>query len=113
MKSGVEVERRTIRPDAEPLMLKFHQTLSDSSVHLRCFHLKALSSRVAHRRLIRRCKIDYENEMALVVDHTAPESSSHEILGVSRVIVTGVSTTALTPIQASKKRFLSNACAEQ
>lgn len=49
-------------------MIKFHQGLSERSVYYRYFHLMKLSQRVAHERLRRICFIDYDREMALVVD---------------------------------------------
>ena len=85
MKNGEEVLIRPIRPEDEPLMVKFHETLSEKSVYLRYFHMENLSARVAHDRLIRKCFIDYDREMALVADRTAPDKDRHEILGVGRL----------------------------
>jgi acetyltransferase len=85
MKDGTEVVIRPIRPEDEPLMVQFHGTLSDSSVYLRFFHMEKLDSRVAHDRLVRKCFIDYDREMALVVDRTDPRTGLHELLGVGRL----------------------------
>jgi len=85
MKYGVEITIRPIRPEDEPLIAKFHETLSDRSVYLRYFHMERLSSRVAHERLIQKCFIDYDREMALVADFENPQSRQHEILGVGRL----------------------------
>ncbi|HLJ40646.1 MAG TPA: bifunctional acetate--CoA ligase family protein/GNAT family N-acetyltransferase [Candidatus Acidoferrales bacterium] len=85
MKNGEEVIIRPIRPEDEPLMVKFHETLSEKSVYLRYFHMENLSARIAHDRLIRKCFIDYDEEMALVADRTAPDIGHHEILGVGRL----------------------------
>ena len=68
MKNGTEVTLRPIRPEDEPLMVKFHETLSDRSVYLRYFYSLSLSSRVAHDRLVRICFVDYDREMAIVAD---------------------------------------------
>jgi acetyltransferase len=68
MKTGEDVVIRPIRPEDEPLMAKFHETLSDRTVYLRYFHMENLSSRVAHERLISKCFIDYDREMALIVE---------------------------------------------
>jgi hypothetical protein len=57
-----------IRPEDEPLMVKFHKTLSDRSVHLRYFGLVSLERRIMHERLRRVCFIDYDREIALVAD---------------------------------------------
>ena len=67
------------------MMAKFHETLSDESVFLRYFHLESLSARVAHERLIRNCFIDYDREMALVVERVSPSTGEREILAVGRL----------------------------
>jgi acetyltransferase len=85
MKDGREVVIRPIRPEDEPLMAEFHGTLSESTVYLRYFHMQKLDSRVAHDRLIRKCFIDYDREMAVVADHTDPQTGRHELLGVGRL----------------------------
>jgi acetyltransferase len=82
---GVEVTIRPIRPEDEPLMVKFHKTLSDRSVHLRYFGLVSLETRIMHQRLRRVCFIDYDREIALVADLKNPDGT-HQILGVGRLI---------------------------
>ena len=82
---GTQVVIRPIRPEDEPLLVKFHGTLSDRSVSLRYFHAMKLTARVAHERLIRICFIDYDREMALVADRKNPETGEHEIRGVGRL----------------------------
>lgn len=82
MKDGTEVTIRPIRPEDEPLMIKFHETLSDLSVYTRYFYLIKLSKRVAHERLTRICFIDYDREMRLVADRKDPETGMHQILGL-------------------------------
>ncbi len=84
-KNGTKTLIRPIRPEDEPAMAKFHETLSDRSVYLRFFHLEKLSSRVAHARLLRKCFIDYDREMALVAERTNPESEQHCIMAVGRL----------------------------
>ena len=85
MKDGTQVLLRPIRPEDEPAMAKFHETLSDRSVYLRYFHMEKLSSRVAHERLMRKCFIDYDREMALVADLMNHASGTHEIIAVGRL----------------------------
>jgi acetyltransferase len=85
MKDGTEVLLRPIRPEDEPAMVKFHETLSERSVYLRYFHMENLSLRVAHERLIRKCFIDYDREIALVAEHANPTSGDHEIIAVGRL----------------------------
>ncbi len=86
MKNGTEVTLRPIRPEDEPLMVKFHQTLSDRTVYLRYFYSLSLSSRVAHDRLVRICFVDYDREMAMVADHRDAKTGQHQILGVGRLV---------------------------
>lgn len=82
---GVEVTIRPIRPEDEPLMVKFHKTLSDRSVHLRYFGLVSLERRIMHERLRRVCFIDYDREIALVAD-LKNRDGTHQILGVGRLV---------------------------
>ncbi len=84
-KNGSEFILRPIRPEDEPLIVKFHGTLSNRSVTLRYFHAMTLSSRVAHERLTRICFIDYDREMALVTEHQDPQTGDREIIGVGRL----------------------------
>jgi acetyltransferase len=84
MKDGTEVMIRPIRPEDEPLMVKFHHQLSDRSVYLRYFQMSAVDQRVAHERLLRICFIDYDREIALVVQRGTGDSA--EILAVGRLI---------------------------
>ena len=82
---GVEVTIRPIRPEDEPLMVKFHKTLSDRSVHLRYFGLVSLERRIMHERLRRVCFIDYDREIALVADLKNGDGT-HQVLGVGRLV---------------------------
>ncbi|HEY9708680.1 MAG TPA: bifunctional acetate--CoA ligase family protein/GNAT family N-acetyltransferase, partial [Oculatellaceae cyanobacterium] len=85
LKDGTPVTIRPIRPEDEPLMVQFHEMLSEQSVYYRYFHLIKLQSRVAHERLTRICFIDYDREMALVADYQEPETGMHKILAVGRL----------------------------
>ena len=82
---GARVRVRPIRPEDEPLMVKFHESLSEQSVYMRYFHMMKLDQRTAHERLTRICFIDYDREMALVAERTDPETGEREIMGVSRL----------------------------
>jgi acetyltransferase len=84
-KDGAEVQIRPIRPEDEPLIVKFHESLSEQSVYLRYFHMENLSIRVAHERLLRKCFIDYDREMALVAEKTDAAAGQNEILAVGRL----------------------------
>jgi acetyltransferase len=85
LKDGTPVTIRPIRPEDEPLMVKFHESLSERSVYMRYFHMLRLDRRTAHERLIRICFIDYDREMALVAEREDPETGEREILGVGRL----------------------------
>jgi acetyltransferase len=76
---------RPIRPEDEPLMVLFHEELSEESVYLRYAHMVNLKYRIAHERLTRICFIDYDREMVLVADRQDPETSEHRILAVARL----------------------------
>jgi len=86
MKDGTQVTIRPIRPEDEPLMVRFHETLSERSVYLRYFHLMNLEQRTTHERLTRICFIDYDREMALVALRRNPDTGDSEILGVGRLM---------------------------
>jgi acetyltransferase len=83
---GTRVTLRPIRPEDEPLMVKFHETLSERTVYFRWLHLLGLNQRIAHERLIGICFIDYDREMAFVAEYHNPQTKQDEIVGVSRLI---------------------------
>jgi acetyltransferase len=84
LNDGTPVTLRPIRPEDEPLMVKFHETLSEDSVRQRYFLSMKLGTRTAHERLMKVCFSDYDREMALVAERLAP-NGSREILGVGRL----------------------------
>jgi acetyltransferase len=85
MKDGTPVTIRPIRPEDEPLMVNFHQSLSEESVYFRYFHMIALGQRVAHERLTRICFNDYDREIALVAEHKDSKTGERKILCVGRL----------------------------
>ena len=85
MKDGTNVTIRPIRPEDELLMAKFHETLSERSVYLRYFQYSKLDQRVAHDRLVRMCFLDYDREIALLVERGTTSSQSREIIGIGRL----------------------------
>jgi acetyltransferase len=86
MRDGTEVTIRPIRPEDEPAMVSFHETLSERTVYLRYFHLMNLEQRTQHERLTRICFIDYDREMALVAERHNPATGESEIFGVGRMM---------------------------
>jgi acetyltransferase len=85
MADGTQVTIRPIRAEDEPLMVKFHETLSDRTVYLRYFSSLSLARRTAHERLVRICFSDYEREMVLVAECRDPQTGELHILGVGRL----------------------------
>lgn len=85
MRDGRRVTIRPIRPEDEPLMVRFHEKLSERTVHFRYFHMLKFNQRVAHERLTRICFIDYDREMALVAELRDPATGDRQILGVGRM----------------------------
>jgi acetyltransferase len=83
-KEGKEVVIRPIRPEDEPLLIKFHEKLSERSVYLRYFQPLKLTQRVAHERLSRICFIDYDREMVLVAERPN-DKGEPEILAIGRL----------------------------
>jgi acetyltransferase len=86
MRSGTPLTIRPIRPEDEPLMVKFHSTLSEESVHFRYFGLLKLEQRITHERLTRICFNDYDREIAIVAICQPSGSKEEEIIGVGRLI---------------------------
>ena len=83
---GRPVTIRPIRAEDETLIAKLHETLSDATVYSRFFRNIPLSRRIAHERLSRICFVDYNHEIALVVEYHPPDAGENEILGVGRLI---------------------------
>ena len=84
--NGEEILIRPIRPEDEPLMVRFHGKLSERSVYLRYFHMMNLEERVSHQRLVQICFIDYNREIALVAVRRDPGGHREpEILAVGRL----------------------------
>jgi acetyltransferase len=85
LRDGTAVTIRPIRPEDEPLMVGFHEALSEESVYLRYAGVMKLSRRVAHDRLSRLCFIDYDREMALVAVRRDDADGRESLLGVGRL----------------------------
>lgn len=85
LRDGTPVLIRPIRPEDEPLMVAFHQTLSEKSVFLRYFRPIGLSQRIAHERLAQVCCVDYDRVMVLVAVRCDAQNGAAQILGVGRM----------------------------
>lgn len=84
-KQGEAVNIRPIRPEDEPLLVKFHEGLSDQTVYQRYLQMLKLSQRVAHDRLTRICFVDYERQAVLVVEREDPGTKQKEVIAVGRL----------------------------
>jgi len=85
LKDGTPVTIRPIRPEDEPLMVHFHETLSAESVYHRYFSQLKIDERIAHERLTRICFNDYDREIALVAESNDPKTGRRAILGIGRL----------------------------
>jgi acetyltransferase len=75
---------RPIRPEDEPLLKRFHESLSDETVYSRYAQLVSLGKRTMHERLSRLCFIDYDRQMALIaIDEN---SDPPQMVAVARLI---------------------------
>jgi acetyltransferase len=85
LKDGRPVTIRPIRPEDEPLLVRFHKTLSPQSVYFRYFNQLKIDERIAHERLTRICFNDYDREIALVAELKDAKTGERSILGVGRL----------------------------
>ena len=82
---GDELIFRPIRPEDEPLMVKYHESLSDKTVYFRYHYPMQLLDRINHERLARICHIDYNRVMALVVEKSDVSTNEKSIIAVGRL----------------------------
>jgi acetyltransferase len=86
LKDGTQLSIRPIRPEDEPQLARFHETLSEQSVYRRYFSMLKLESRIRHDRLTRKCFVDYDREMALIAERPREDNVAPEIVGVGRLV---------------------------
>jgi acetyltransferase len=86
LRDGSPVTIRPIRPEDEPLMVRFHETLSEQTVEMRYFGPQKLSQRIAPEQLLHLRCIDYDREMVLVVEQHDPTTGEQTILGLGCLI---------------------------
>lgn len=85
LRGGDEILIRPIRPEDEPMMVQFHQSLSERTVYQRYLQLLNVSQRTTHERLTRICFIDYARQIALVAERKDPTTGQSHIIGVGRL----------------------------
>ncbi len=81
-KQDVSLTFRPIRPEDEPLMVDFHERLSERTVYMRFLQAMDISQRVGHERLSRLSFIDYDREIALVAVRRVQDQP--QIVGIGR-----------------------------
>jgi acetyltransferase len=84
-RDGTPLTIRPVRPEDEPMLKQFHETLSEHSVYMRFLHPMLLSERVRHDRLARVCHCDYDREMTLVAERQDAGTGQCLILGAGRL----------------------------
>jgi len=84
IQTGEEVTIRPIRPEDEPLMVSFNQTISPHSIYLRYFHPVSPTQLVSHEQLAALCFVDYDREMALVAEKK-DEKGTRQIIGMGQL----------------------------
>ena len=83
---GTPVTIRPVRPEDESLMINFHKSLSEETVHLRYFGFLKDEDLITHERLVRICFSDYDREIALVTETIQPGRGERQIIAVARLI---------------------------
>jgi acetyltransferase len=84
-KDGTELIIRPIRPEDEPKVALFHQTLSERTVYMRYLQQMNVDQRTAHNRLSRICFNDYDRSIALGQSATTTGRTLRPILGIARL----------------------------
>ena len=87
LKDSTPVLLRPIKPEDEPLVVRFHRDLTQETVRQRYLKTVHYEERIAHERLVRICFNDYDREIAIVAEHKMG-SGEQEIIGVVRMTKT-------------------------
>jgi acetyltransferase len=83
---GTDLIIRPIRPEDEPKVAQFHETLSERTVYLRYLQEMHVDQRTTHNRLSRICFNDYDRELALVAEcQNQDDAHCDQILGIARL----------------------------
>ena len=103
--SGTPIVIRPIRPEDEPMLARFHGTLSEETVRARYGTDLALATRTAHERLTRICFVDYDREIALVAEApTADGPAVAAVVRLSRIHATEAMELSLVVADAWQRR---------
>ncbi len=80
LQTGQEVLLRPIKPEDEPMWLEMFRGFSEESIRYRFF---TVIKDTPHEMRVRYCNIDYDREIAIVVEIT--QDGKRQILGVGRL----------------------------
>ena len=78
---------RPIRPDDEPKMVRFHESISEESVYMRYFEYLGVDRRTTHERLVQVCA-NTPTSFAVVAELLPQDRQPSEILAVGRLTKT-------------------------
>jgi len=81
LRDGTPVTLRPIRPEDEPL---WHHMIASSSQESIRFRFRSIFRQSDHQMAVRHCMIDYERELALVVESGTGEQ--RELIGIGQLI---------------------------
>jgi acetyltransferase len=81
LRDGTETLLRPIRPEDEPL---WHRLIASSSAESIRFRFRSIFKKSDHAMAIRHCMIDYERELALVVETGSGEQ--RQLIGVAQLM---------------------------
>ena len=81
LKNGIEVLLRPIKPEDETRFNAFFESLSEETMRLRFFEI---IKEMSHDTLTRYCNLDYDREIAIVVEH---QNGQKKIAGAVRLIL--------------------------
>jgi acetyltransferase len=81
LRDGAEVLLRPIRPEDEPL---WHKLIARSSPESIRFRFRSIFKHTDHEMAVRHCMIDYERDLALVVETGSGEQ--RQLIGVAQLI---------------------------
>jgi acetyltransferase len=81
LRDGTEVSLRPIRPEDEPL---WHELIASSSQESIRFRFRSIFKDTSHKMAVKHCMIDYERELAIVVETGVDDR--RQLIGVGQLI---------------------------
>jgi acetyltransferase len=81
LRDGTEVTLRPIRPEDEPL---WHSLVASSSPESIRFRFRSLFKDTSHQMAVQHCMIDYERELAMVVEKET--DNQRQLIGIAQLL---------------------------